>query len=376
MVKRIILIFVSLLFTFSFLDVVFSASKSKEVTQALDRLEGKKFDNPYMVVQKREHPVTSRYTVTKESAVQKTLDDIEFEIAFKSGYIYGDSTYQIDFPWGNNRGYSELKFPIGNWVMGGTATLGIHPWYVNFEGLTAISEQSSGDMRDRDWINEMMFLFSTTDSDAELELMIFDANLEYDIWRGGDFWEDSSFDNVEGRFSALAGFRYERLQYDIYRIRTNDTGLELFPDTKVLDYEIRYAIPYLGVHSSYSATIPDHDTNFFDRVGLDLKVCFSPQVIATDQDDHLLRHKISEGKTTGFGWLAGLNTFFNTKNNWSCVLGLDYLYIETDGHQDQYWYGDDPVTAITDDTGSRISNINLQITSHQLYWYGALKYKF
>jgi len=47
------------------------------------------------------------------------------------------------------------------------------------------------------------------------------------------------------------------------------------------------------------------------------KVCFSPYLKATDEDDRVLRNKIAHGKTKGNGWLLGVNAFLRTKTDWT-----------------------------------------------------------
>jgi len=146
-------------------------------------------------------------------------------------------------------------------------------------------------------------------------------------------------------------------------------------DQKVLDYEVIHHIPYFGFRGAYSEKVTVPELKFFDTWGLDASFCFSPYVMSRDKDDHILRHKTADGHTTGYGWMGRLNAFLN-RGNWNFKVGFDYTYLETDGKQDQYWYGDDPATAGVDDTGSKIDNINLQIKSSQYLWWGAIVYTF
>lgn len=303
--------------------------------------------------------------------MDKTLDKLEFELAIGIGYLNGYTSYKIDFPVDEYTGSSKLEFPFGNWLTGGNILLGRHPFYLNLQGWTNISKNTDGEMEDRDWIEQ--YLFSSTESDADAQIVILDVSLLYNFWQGDKPWGDVGDKFQKGWLGFLIGYKYENFQYDIIGVRDVLDGGNYYSGEKVLDYKIKYQIPYLGLNWQY---YNDVGYKVLDRWGVNVLACVSPYVIAKDRDDHILRNKVIHGNSKGYGFLMGLNTFFNTKNHWIYRLGLDYTYINTDGKQKQYWYGDDPASPGYDDTGGSIEGINLEIESSQFFFWGLLQYKF
>jgi len=342
-------------------------SKEEAITQTFDRIEHRGIEN-----RERETYQPGLFSnITRERVIEKTLGKIEFELAIGIGYLSGYTSYEIDFPWDGYAGKSELKFPFDNWLTGGNISVGYSPFYLNFQGWTNISKKTNGDMEDKDWKGE--YLLSSTKSDADGQMVILDVNLLYNFWQGDKPWGDVANIFQKGRLGFLVGYKYENFKYDIIGVRDVLGGGNYNLGEKVLDYKIQYHIPYLGLNLQYFKDAVD---KALDTWGVNIWVCGSPYVIAKDRDDHLLRNKVAQGKVKGYGFLMGLNTFFNTKNHWICRLGLDYSDIMADGKQNQYWYGDDPASEDYDDTGDSIEGIDLKIGSSQILFWGLLQYKF
>ena len=226
-------------------------------------------------------------------------------------------------------------------------------------------------MKDKDWLEQ--YLFSSTESDADAQIVILDVSLVYNFWQGDKPWGDIANKFQKGGAGFLIGYKYENFKYDIIGVRDVLAGGSYYPGEKVLDYKIKYQIPYLGLNWQY---YNDVGYKVLDSWGVNILICGSPYVIAKDRDDHILRNKVLQGKAKGYAFLLGLNTFFTTKNHWGCRLGLDYTDISADGKQRQYWYGDDPASPYYDDTGDSIDGISLKIESSQLLCWGLLEYKF
>jgi outer membrane protease len=311
--------------------------------------------------------------IERERVIEKTLNKIEFELAIGMGYLNGVTSYEIDFPVDGYTGRSKLEFPFGNWLTGGNILVGYYPFYLNFQGWTNISKKRTGDMKDKDWLDS--YLVSSTESDADAQMVILDARLLYNFWQGDNPWGDLSNIFQKGRAGFLIGYKYENFKHDIIGVKDSFTGESSYLGQKVLDYEVKYHMPYLGLNWCYFKDVVDKDIQSLDTWGVNVQVCGSPYVRAEDRDDHILRNKVSKGKAKGYGLLMGLNTFLKAKNNWIGRLGLDYTGILADGKQNQYWYGNDPAGP-GDETGSSIEDINLQIESSQCLFWCLFQYNF
>ena len=137
-------------------------------------------------------------------------------------YTAGDSTYHISFdePWAlGGHGESELQFPIAN-VMAGVKVIAGTTYGKNNRKskgrlcvrLLKTIDKDAGIMKDSDWIeNDAAFGKAPhegkdlyTESDAELEGMLFDAIWAYHFSLGHNWG-----------LGPMLGFRYEELQYEI-----------------------------------------------------------------------------------------------------------------------------------------------------------------
>ena len=367
------IIFISLLFFpiylfaqddfFSQGDFLTSAEKNESIDRALanfdqDTIGQQDAEN----IGKEAYPTGPFPNMERARVIEKTLDKTELEVGIGIGYLNGHTSYEIDFPYYGYTGRSKLGFPIDNLLAGGNILLGRQPFYLNLQGWTNISKNTDDKMKDKDWLEWL--LFSSTESDADAQMAILDLSLLYNFWQ-----KDEPCGDVLG---FLVGYKYENFKYDIIGVRDAFTG-ENYYSGKASDYKINYQIPYLGLNLQH---YNDVGYKVLDSWGVNILICGSPYVIAKDRDDHILRNKVLQGKAKGYAFLLGLNTFFTTKNHWGCRLGLDYTDISADGKQRQYWYGDDPASPYYDDTGDSIDGISLKIESSQLLCWGLLEYKF
>ncbi|MCM8789395.1 MAG: omptin family outer membrane protease [Candidatus Omnitrophica bacterium] len=175
-----------------------------------------------------------------------------------------------------------------------------------------------------------------------------------------------------GRFGLLLGYRYEKFKHDIIGVTDLFTGETSYSGVRVLDYEVKYHIPYFGLNFQYFKDMVNRE---LDNWGVNIQACVSPYVTAKDLDYHLLRNKLSRGDTSGYALMLGLSSFLKSKSNLLWQFGIGYTGIRTKGKQNQYWYGDDPSTP-GDDTGTSIDGIGLKIKSAQYLFWGKLQYNF
>jgi outer membrane protease len=264
---------------------------------------------------------------------------------------------------------SELEFPLNTWLFGleaGAYTKDPSErdlLRITLTGLVTVGH-GSGNMKDSDFISDGIEsqpppagigatnpgLDIYSESDASLSDRTLEVKATYNIWT-----------NDRIAFGPLAGYRYEHFQYEISNLRQVGfgpyaaAGFTINQPGRILDYEITYNIPYLGLHS---------EALLSGKFRTAVDIGFSPFTTARDRDDHLLRTKLSTGDTSGLAYLVALNLQWNIgEKDWLSIRG-DYLKIDTDGTQTQFWYGNADAPAAV--AGDSITGIQDRITSQQI----------
>ena len=146
-----------------------------------------------------------------------------------------------------------------------------------------------------------------------------------------------------------AGYQFEEFDYRAYDTRQigygpwqNQSGTLSGP-TSI--YTVNYNIFSIGLALK---------SRVEDTLIITLEASALPFVYAKDEDEHLRRNRVSYTSTSGSGYQTSFSSLFKITGNWFISSRYSYTRIATDGHMDQYWYGDDPATA-GNDTGSGIS---------------------
>jgi len=264
--------------------------------------------------------------------------DLFVETGFEVRYTTGDSTYHISFdePWDlGGHGESELEFPINTVMTGVKVIVGTRYGKNNRQSkgrlclrLLRTVNRDAGIMKDSDWIeNDAAFGKALhegkdlyTESDAKLDGMLFDA-----IW--------SYHFPVVSRWGLgpMVGYRYQELRYEIYGYRGYYWTTPVYGEGKVLDYDVTYKIPFIGLSSE---TLLGNKDQFFLSMGFG----YSDWVEARDRDDHLLRFKLSEAECKGTAYLLTLNLDWRFCPRWVLGVGAEYVDIDTSGKQYQGFY--------------------------------------
>ena len=273
-------------------------------------------------------------------AIPKTCLSSEFfvELGPELRYTAGDSAYHISFdePWARGgHGESELEFPIANFFAGAKVIVGTtyRKNSIRSRGrlclrLLRTIDNDAGIMKDSDWIeNDAAFGKAPhegkdlyTESDAELEGMLFDAIWAYHFSLGPNWG-----------LGPMLGFRYEELHYEIYGYRGYYWTEPVCGQGKVLDYQVIYKIPFIGLSSE---TLLGGK----DQLLLSMGFGYSNWVEARDRDDHLLRFKLSEAECEGTAYLLTLNLDWRFYPGWVLGVGAEYVDIDTSGKQHQGFY--------------------------------------
>ncbi len=266
---------------------------------------------------------------------------------------------------------SQLEYPLD--VVSAGARVRLVPvrdpglWSIEAGVLTNLNDPSSA-MKDTDWDAADGFYdlteWSYTESSAEMKSLMLDIEATKRILTRGQV-----------QISVLAGFRYYKLEQDLYGVdgwqRVFDpvtlTYSEQFffddlADTRVLYYEIKYTMPQIGLSLA---------TDLSPRVAAKLKTVFTP-LWYEDVDDHILRNKLSTSDGTGSGFIGSVNLHYDISSGRQSAPFIDFFAelttLTASGDQTQEWYGDDPASVGADDTGLRIEGLPHEVNSTRFHF--------
>jgi hypothetical protein len=295
------------------------------------------------------------------------------------GRMFGNTTYEIsvceyipDYEL-TACAESELEFPLDVWRadlnLGLEGTIsGRAPWRAEIAIGTNIGDPA-GKMLDSDRISipdwGVSETFSYTESTAEADVLVLDLSGRI-----------AFFARPRLRLEAVLGYAYEDFSYEIFGVEGWQLDLESgeriyfseFHGVNVLDYDITYNVPYLGMSMR---SLPSRSLT------IDAEILYSPRASAEDRDDHILRNKTAESDCDGSAYMGSVEVTWKPQRyggglRWYLGAGFDLTHIATDGAQTQRWYGDDPVDPDHDETGLVVSGIDTEIVgSHQTVFFRA-----
>lgn len=248
------------------------------------------------------------------------------KLSLKGGYIAGNTAYDYDHH------TSELEFPLHNYMAGADVSLGWRNLAFNAECWMPVEENAGWRMKDKDW-DTRGNMYSYTQSKAEMDALIWDANLEYDFYKGSiarnSIIEFFLPESNEIKIGTLLGYRYERFDYDMYGAYydtdtlTGHQGQTLFSGQKVLSYKIKFYLPYVGLATEVSGK----------NYGFGVNAKYSVYPAAKDLDNHLLRGLTFYGDYDKHreAFLGNIYAFWKIAKDWKLSLGLDATMIRIDG---------------------------------------------
>jgi len=260
------------------------------------------------------------------------------------GQLRGDTTYQIGGKYVTPSTSGEYRFPISKlefpldvyMVSGGGSIEFAEKWKVSV-GVKKNITSDAGKMKDSDWgiwYYEVSWwtdpdsLDIYSESDAELDALIMDINFRY------RFYEKGNWSFTAGLGYIRQNFDYEVSNVDQWYPSLNDYyGYDIGHDRlsgKVLTYEVIYSIPYIEIAPKLKIK---------DKFSVELSLGYSPFVNVEDEDNHILRSKVSKGDCDGNATLLSLEGRYDFLKHWFLTLQLHYMTIDTDGKQKQYTEG-------------------------------------
>ncbi len=295
------------------------------------------------------------YKVNLTLGIDKPSGDTTYQIGGTID-ITGLGSQKLHFP------ISQLEFPLDVYMVsvGGSIEFA-EKWKVNVNVKKSITS-NAGKMKDSDWgaywlegypWAEQNTLDIYSESDADLDALMMNINLRY------RFYEMSNWS-----FTAGLGYISENFGYEVSNLdQWYPSSADYFGDDaehdyvsgKVLTYKARYSIPYMEIATGL---------NIKDKFRVEASLGYSPMVNVTDEDNHILRNKISKGDCHGDAVLISLKGHYEFRKPWLLTIQLGYMSIDTDGKQTQY-FGEE-----------LFGTIDQKIKSEQIFADFAVKYSF
>ncbi len=258
----------------------------------------------------------------------------------------GDTTYQIggtlDVPGLGTQELhfpiSELEFPLDVYMVSVGGSIEFREKWKVSAGVKKNITSDAGKMKDSDWgyywlagypWGEQDTLDIYSESDAQLDALMMDINLCY------RFYQRSNWSFAAGLGYILQSFDYEVSNLDQwYPSSTYYFGYDFAHDYvsgKVITYEARYSIPYMEIAAELKTRNKFH---------IEATLGYSPMVNVTDEDNHILRDKVSKGDCDGDATLFSLKGHYEFWKPWFLTIQVGYMSIDTDGKQTQYIEGE------------------------------------
>ncbi len=263
---------------------------------------------------------------------------------------------------------SILDFPLDMFIAGAELEINSFDtsknfWYVKAVGTINLTSPNES-MTDTDWdkvLGRFDTKFSYTESNAELSGL----NLKIEAAR-------DMFQLWGMKIGILIGINYQNLKFDINDYsgwqKPFDPINFVYTDSILIDsvipaltYDIIYTTPYVGLISHNKLN---------KNSSLNLKAALQ-SVLVKDEDNHLLRKKISTSSGSGLGFLGGIDLKLKLANSNSSLQPFvkfsgEFNLMKVETNQIQTWYGDDPATPDEDDTGEVSDPLPHIIRSQQI----------
>jgi len=284
--------------------------------------------------------------------------NFNFALSSNLSNVTGDTTYNIKFSeydqdYGRIEGESELEFEINAVMLNVQADFSFKDDFLIFSFIVGQTVSTTdGNLRDRDWIRYGSYEYLYGDTDSSIE-----SDGEMYEWKAAvNFLEFGR--QVKFKLGASAG--YQKQKWGTFKTRNvegfylddylNRDYFKSYYQQDVLTYEVEYDIVYSGI-----ALQVYFNDKFMVSCNLDLGI-----VHAEDEDNHVLREKISTGDADGLYTALKTKANYQITSNFSVSANLDFISIETDGDQTQTFYNGNIRT-------DQYFDIDDEITSEQIY---------
>ncbi len=279
--------------------------------------------------------------------LSESYGEMQWSCSVSSILEHGHMTYTIGDP--EAGGWkSELEWPLENvFFLGGIATLTFRQQFQLNMGLWKSLPASPGIMKDSDWLYQYYgnrkAIYS--ESDATVDSTRFDIHLRY------NFFGDYVF--LAGGMLGYSRTRQDWEVRDGYQWTIDSSEFYQGPlDGLSVTYKQVLDVPYIGmIVSMFSAK---------GLAGVNGYLLYSPVAKCHDEDDHILRAKLSRGHVQGDFLGAGVDLRWNVADKWSVSGSVKYSSYDLEGDQEQYFYAGEYAESGT-------QGIDLTLRGRQLY---------
>jgi len=245
--------------------------------------------------------------------------EVEFIPSLDLSYFSGDTWYEIKGSSASGDWRSRLTFPIHNIRLGGEMTFRVDSDLEFTLGGWRTLDEEAGTLRDDDYLNGIRDVWSR--SDADLVAWGLEGSFTYWGIRG-----------EKVRFGPMLSVCYDRLDYDVYDVMQwgiNPVDV-IRVDGKVLTYrQERISAPF-GVRLKW------RPREWFQ---LEWKGAASFFTYVWDEDDHLLRSKLSKSEGLAFAFPTSLALEFVLADRVRLGAWGEFFFLRTwTARQDQHFY--------------------------------------
>ncbi|APG28117.1 hypothetical protein A7E78_09845 [Syntrophotalea acetylenivorans] len=266
-------------------------------------------------------------------------------VSIGTGYLTGDTQYQIGgtaidaggatefhFP------ISELEFPLDAIMVKGTVSADFaERWQLMASAATNFTDDT-GKMEDSDWLSPgSLDIYS--ESDTDMDALLLEGKISYMFWQG--YYGQNSANGVANsdiRFLYFAGlgYKYQKFEFEVSDLDQWYPSSPTTPHDRVsglvLDYEAEYHIPYLELSMEMDVA---------EKFQMEIGLAYAPFVDFQDEDQHLLRNKvnIADHNWDGDALFFRLSARYNFNRHWYLETDFEAMKIESEGRSDAYFGG-------------------------------------
>lgn len=253
-------------------------------------------------------------TLTAQAVVQRLADS-------HTSYEFGNPVAEPRYS-----PLSRLEFPLDSWWGGARLALAAPRWSASIRGLTNISGEADGKMKDTDW-EEPNVVTVYSESECRLNrswMVTADADLDVSPWLG--LPAGLQLRPVIGaRFQEFRFTTHDGAQWAYMQDETVNT--QPLPGDGI-NFRQRFWHYFLGLRAVLAAERPGP----LHRLGLTVQADYA-YVDGFNRDHHLLRsgYRLTEETTRGHAWHGSLGLEAWLTENWSLGVEAEYTYVRTTG---------------------------------------------
>jgi hypothetical protein len=311
------------------IDVEKTFEKSVARKPERQRKEGEEKGLHYLGLHKKKIGIGITLGVGKLSGYTK------YQIGGKVDYFTGEGT-EVHFP------ISELDYPLDVYMVSvGARIESGESWTFTLNTKKNITGDA-GTMKDSDWgvyyLSPEEFIEPNqefqqhtldiySESDADLEALMIDINFQYRFYRKPNW-----------AFSGGLGYIFQHFDYEVsdldqwypscYYYFGEDIGHE-YVSGQVATYDVTYSIPYVEVAAEFKIK---------DRFSIEGSLGYAPYIRVADDDDHMLRSKVSKGDLYGDAVMISLEGRYHITNHWFLKLQFNRTTMNAEGRSRAYFY--------------------------------------